>query len=70
MNDQRQHTAHQEEGLRHSGDDPDAAERAERLAGERDQLEAIFASAEAILARLRQDDAERVLEQMRQSGGE
>jgi hypothetical protein len=69
MNDQRQHGTRQE-GLLPGPAGPDASGSAERLASARDQLERIYAAADAILDDIRLGDSERFLEQVRQSGGE
>jgi len=67
MNDQRQH---QPIPLQLAADEPDAAGSTARLAAARDQLDRIYAAADAILADIHQSDSARFLEQVRQSGGE
>jgi len=53
---------------RTSGDD--ATGSTERLAATRAELEPFFTAADAILDRIRMSNSTRLLEQMRQSGGQ
>jgi hypothetical protein len=69
MSEQRIHTTRQESILPRD-DDADAVASAERLAASRDQLDRIYAAADAILDDINQTNSARFLEQARQSGGQ
>lgn len=69
MNQQRQHDSADQE-LRGSAGGDDPAASAARLARARAELANVYAAADAILDGIRQEDNQRFLEQVRQSGGE
>ena len=69
MSEQRQHDSINVVARTNAeGDDP--ARSAARLADARAELDQVYAAADAIMEAIRQGDSARVLEQMRQSGGQ
>ena len=70
MNEQRHRHAEQQRAPLTGPEAPDAAASAERLAASRDQLDRIYATADAILDEIDIASNARFLEQARQSGGQ
>jgi hypothetical protein len=69
MQEQRQHDR-TNESLRAGVPGDGSAASAARLARARAQLTGVYAAADAILETIRQDDNERFLAQVRQTGGQ